>query len=76
MIELGEKYEDKVTGFKGVATARTEYMNGCVRIMIEAPMNKDGKLEEFWFDEQRVDPESDVKTGGPGSTPTSRDPVQ
>ncbi len=48
------KVKDKVTGFKGIATGFRVYQNGCVQILVEAGMAKDGKLEEFWFDIQRL----------------------
>ena len=31
MIRLGDRVKDTVTGFKGIATSRHEYLNGCVR---------------------------------------------
>ena len=30
MVKLGEVYKDKVSGFEGTATCRTEYLNGCI----------------------------------------------
>ena len=71
-VKLGSKVTDSITGFTGIATARTEYMNGCVRVGIEAPLGADGKLLEVeWFDEQRVG-ESTATTGGPGPTPPAQ----
>jgi hypothetical protein len=73
MVKLGERVMDRITKFEGIATARSEYLYGCVRILVEPTELKDGKpVEGQWFDEQRVDNESDVKTGGPGPTPTPR----
>lgn len=54
-IDLGGTYRDKISGFEGVATARYEYMTGCVRYLLESG-GKDGKPEEFVFDEQRLEP--------------------
>ncbi len=31
-IKLGSEVEDLVTGFKGIAAAETEWLNGCFRI--------------------------------------------
>jgi hypothetical protein len=42
-IKLGDKVRDKITGFKGSAVARTEWLNGCVRITIQPQAIKDGK---------------------------------
>lgn len=53
-IYFGRTYRDTVTGIEGVATAITEWMNGCRRVCLERA-DKDGKLEELWFDEQRLE---------------------
>lgn len=54
MIELGKKYRDNISGFEGVATARFEYLTGCIRYCLESG-GKDGKPEEWIFDEQRLE---------------------
>jgi hypothetical protein len=70
MIELGKKYKDSITGFEGVATSRTTYISGCVHVGLQAPVDKDGKVPDTaFFDEERIDPESKVKTGGPADHP-------
>ena len=76
MINFYEKYRDTATGFEGVATARIEFANGCVRILLER-LDKDGELQETYFDEQRLEPlESEPTkpqaTSGGGSNPPSR----
>lgn len=43
-IKLGNTVKDKVTGFKGVAIARIEYLNGCVQICVKPCVDKDGKM--------------------------------
>lgn len=35
MIQLGDKVKDMVTGISGIAVAKTEWINGCVRYTIE-----------------------------------------
>ena len=78
-IELGQTYRDKVSGWQGVATARYEYLNGCVRYQIDG-QDQDGLPKGFVFDEvQLVEPimgqplEKTGKTGGPrDSTPVER----
>lgn len=74
MIKLGEKVKDGITGFEGVATARAEYLYGCVRVLVESKKLKDGKPIDEWFDEQRLTVKSKADTGGPSPTPPSRDP--
>ena len=55
-IKLGSRVQDIYTGFEGMAVAKTEWLNGCVRIGIQpTELDKDGKIqEEVWFDEQQV----------------------
>lgn len=68
-IVLGEKYRDTVSGWEGIATARYEYMNGCIRIEISGA-DKDGKPEGFVFDVHQVErvegrvPTTPAPTGG------------
>ena len=72
-MTLGKHYRDKVSGWEGTATARYEYMNGCVRIELSA-CDKDGKPEGFVFDIQQIEEVeaaavdvSSAQTGGPRS---------
>lgn len=53
-VELGDTVKDTILGYEGVVTQITEYLYGCRRIGIEfkAP---GGKLEEFTFDEPRLE---------------------
>lgn len=71
MIKLGEFYKDRITGFEGIATARTEYLNGCVSVLLQPEsLDKEGKIAEHeWFDIQRLIDNSGVEAGGPGPTP-------
>jgi hypothetical protein len=73
-VRLGETYRDSITGFEGVATWRAEYLHGCVRVGLEA--GKDGKVEEFVFDEQRLTEKASATSGGTRPAPPSRDPVR
>jgi hypothetical protein len=53
-IKLGTTVTDSVTGFTGVATSRTEYLNGCIRVGVQ-PVAKDNKIEDaFHIDEQQL----------------------
>lgn len=55
-VELGSKVKDKVTGFEGIAIARTCWLNGCVRLGVQSLEMHEGKpTEEYWVDESRVD---------------------
>lgn len=84
MIKLGDKVKDKISGFNGIATATSEYLNGCTRIMIEpTKLGDDGKvLESQWFDDVQVEvvkkdafTKGKKKVGGPPrSDPKRSDP--
>jgi hypothetical protein len=55
MIELGRECTDQITGFRGVANGRCEYLSGCTQILLVPCVDKDGKLpESHWLDEQRL----------------------
>jgi hypothetical protein len=74
MVKLGARVTDRISGFTGIATGRSEYLYGCVRILVEPEALHDGKpVEAQWFDEQRLTEQSPAKTGGPMPTPTRRD---
>lgn len=52
-IELGDQVKDVVSGWEGLATARYDYLNGCVRWEI-AGADKDGKPDSYVFDQQQI----------------------
>lgn len=56
MIDLGQKAEDKITGFYGVITARAQYLTGCDQYCLQPPIRKDQNeiLKSEWFDEGRI----------------------
>jgi hypothetical protein len=82
-IKLGDVAKDTITGFEGVAIARTEWLNGCVRISLQPKkLQENGKpIDSETFDETQlaiVAPglrHVEVRTGGPRPAPTrARDP--
>jgi hypothetical protein len=55
MIKLGDKVKDSVSGLVGIAVARTEYMNGCVRWAVQPQKLHNGKpVEQEYLDEQQL----------------------
>ena len=48
-IKLGSKVKCKVTGFTGIATARVEYINGCIQYCVSPPVKKDGTKQEIEY---------------------------
>lgn len=56
MIRLGDIVVDEVTGFSGMATARIEYLTGCVQYKVQPMGLFEGKIvESEWLDAQRLD---------------------
>lgn len=53
-FRLGEKVRDGVTGFKGVITARVEYLNGCLQYCVEPKVGKEGKGREASLHRRRT----------------------
>jgi len=45
-IELGDAVRDKVSGFKGIATSKTEFLNGCIQYDVIPKVGKDNKIPE------------------------------
>jgi hypothetical protein len=51
-FNLGSEVKDKVTGYKGIVRARTEYLTGCNTYGCQSTKMKDNKPDEWvWFDE-------------------------
>lgn len=51
----GDVLRDRITGFEGTVTARTDFYNGCVQYHLE-PRSIDGKKPEgAWVDEQQIE---------------------
>jgi hypothetical protein len=55
MPEIGDTAKDTISGFIGVVTSETFYLNGCIRLGISPPVGKDGKLNSSeFFDIEQV----------------------
>lgn len=53
--KLGEELKDVVSGYKGIAVARVEYINGCVQYALQSTV-KDGEVKPAeYFDFQRLE---------------------
>jgi hypothetical protein len=86
MIKLGDRVIDVVSGFEGIAVAKTIWLTGCERIGIEGPAQKDkgGECNVFWADTERCKvinkdaykkAQQDTDPAGPMSRPMkSNDP--
>ena len=73
--KLGLLVKDKITGFEGILTSRTEYLTGCNRYAVQPRVLKEGNLiDACWFDEDQIEvtgqgilPEN-VQSKEPGKT--------
>lgn len=55
MIELGRRYVDKITNFRGVATGHVDYLSGCNQTLLTPHVSREGNLiDAAWFDDQRL----------------------
>ena len=73
-FELGTTVKDTITGFEGLVTRRTQWLNNCNTYGVQPrELDKDGKIRECGnFDEPQLElvekespVKSDRKTGGP-----------
>jgi len=53
-LELGDEAKDPVSGFHGIIVAKTTYLNGCDRVVLQGKANKDGKIPDNHFDEPQL----------------------
>lgn len=52
---LGSLLRDTISEFEAIATARCEYLNGCVQYCLSARVDKDGKIPKGeWIDEDQL----------------------
>lgn len=55
-IKLGCKAKDTITGFTGIVTSITEWLNGCRRVGIQPQELKDGSIvKEHVFDIEQLE---------------------
>lgn len=59
-IKLGDKVRDKITGVTGIATSRTEFLNGCIQYEITRRVKKGESLtsdsiQGINVDEQQIE---------------------
>lgn len=86
-IELGSHVRDRITSFEGIATARIEYLTGCVQYAVTPNrVDKDGKrMDGDWIDVGRLvvisEPDAELATAmgrskidTPGGPPPSDAP--
>ncbi len=53
-VDLGDQIKDGVTGFEGIVTAISEYLNGCRRVCVTPPAEGGKYQDERWIDEPQL----------------------
>jgi hypothetical protein len=55
-FNLGDKVKCTITGYQGIVTSRTQWLNGCIRYGVQSDkLNSDGKVKDSeGFDEQQL----------------------
>jgi hypothetical protein len=79
-IELGDLVRDRITGFKGIATGHTKWLNKCERFGVQGQKLEAGKVQDAqWFDAEQLEVVKKAafvvkkdKTGGPRDYETVR----
>lgn len=71
-VKLGKQYRDRVSGFEGIATARYEFLNKCVRIELTGRSEENKKPPAIVFDIDQLEKAgegitTDAKPSGGGS---------
>jgi len=55
VIGLGDYVRDRVTGFKGIVTGITYFLNGCVRVAVQGEkLNAGVPTEVQWIDDVQL----------------------
>lgn len=56
LYQRGMYAKDKVTGFKGVITARMDHLTSCNQYFLKPSVGEDGKMiDGNWFDEHALE---------------------
>ena len=82
-FQLGDKVKDVVTGYEGIITSCTSYLNGCLTYGVRTQKLRDDKpIDAVWIDEEQLEeipgeaivlPGAPVAvSGGPHESPPSR----
>ena len=60
--DLGKTFvDDKITGFKGVATGFCYYISGCNQVCLSGKVTDAGEAKHVWIDVQRLVEVEDVE---------------
>ena len=71
-IKLGDKVKDKVSGYEGIATSRTEFLNGCFQIEVTSRLKKGEKITVDSLAGVAIDQQQLEKIGDGLNTPKKK----
>lgn len=55
-IQIGDEVRDRISGFRGIVIARTEWFNGCMRLTVQTKkLGADGKPVDVTLDEPQLE---------------------
>jgi hypothetical protein len=49
-VTLGATYQDRVSGFRGIAISKTLWLNDCMRVGLQGRVNKDNEAKSNSYD--------------------------
>lgn len=56
LFHRGTWVKDKITGFAGCITARSDHITSCNNYLVQPEIDKDGKhIDGHWIDEHRLE---------------------
>lgn len=70
-LKLGDLVEDRVTGLKGIATSKTEFLNGCLQVEVVPKMKEGDYAPEKAFGVS-IDIQQLKRIGNGLNTPTKK----
>lgn len=75
-IVMGGEYRDLLTGFTGIVTAKSEYLTGCDRVLLEpSKLTADGNVVDGrWFDVHCIERCGDTVFSLPTPVPEKAEP--
>ena len=55
-VRIGAEVKDVITKAKGIVIGKANFLYGCVRVCVQPPMDKDGKVpDSIWVDEEQLE---------------------
>jgi hypothetical protein len=65
-VELGQRYTDSISGFRGKAIGYAEYLNGCRQVLLKASSEDNKPGAEEWIDEGQLEDVEPASAPGGG----------